>query len=71
MDKIFRVTVIIILNMLVIFTSVFMVGMIVSVCQQGFIPAGQEMLYGATMLEYLFCLIVTFYIDVKVCSRKS
>lgn len=70
MDKVLR-AIVIILNVLVFIISVAACVVIVSVCRQGFIPDGQDMLYGSSLLGWLFSLVSTLYIDVRTLRQHQ
>lgn len=61
---------IILANVLTLIVSILAMTTLVTLCKYGVLPYDWDMSYGAALLGWLFCMILTFYLDINYIKTK-
>lgn len=61
---------IILANVLTLIVSILAMTTLVALCKCGVLPYDWNMSYGAALAGWVFCLILTFYLDINHIKTK-
>lgn len=61
---------IILANVLTLIVSILAMTTLVTLCKYGVLPYDWDMSYGAALIGWLFCMILTFYLDINYIKKK-
>ena len=57
-------------NVMTLIVSILAMTTLVSLCKYGALPYDWDMSYGAALTGWVFCLILTFYLDCNYIKTK-